>query len=133
MRRHANVLLLAGLLASSLLLGPVPRGSTSSVRGQLLEYRLEVINDTGQTVSIRIESNDPSLSVDTRGSLAHGESRVVNIPGGLFGRATIYAYSPTGRLVAWKRALIGGPGLLHVPRGNDGAVIQVTTLFRRAD
>jgi hypothetical protein len=134
MRRNVNLPVLAVLLAGCLLLmGPVPGDPTPVAGSQFLEHRIELINDTGERVSIRIESSDPWVYVESPEYLADGETCVVNLSGGLLGHQTVYAFSPTGRVVAYKRTTIQGPGLLRVPRGNDGATIHVTTLFRRAD
>ncbi len=127
MRRHVSVLVLAVLLLGGLALLAPPAA------GQFLEHRIEVINDTGETVYLRVEADDPWTYADSPGYLSPGESYTVSVPAGTANHRVIYAFAPTGRMVAYKRANLHSPGLLRVPAGNDGAVIPLLRMFRLAD
>jgi hypothetical protein len=130
------LLTLAVLLAGSLLLLSLPWGTASPKTAQasgIPHYRIEVVNDTGQVVRICIEPNHPLAYSESPGFLAPGEAYPDTLAGGPFAERKIYALSPTGKLVASKRAFIDRSGILKVPAGVDGARIKVTTWLDRAD
>ncbi len=136
MRRQSSLLTLTALLAGALLVLGLFLANSSPVEAQASPvplYRIDIVNDTGQTVRICIEPNHPMTYSESPGFLAPGEGYTDTLTGGPFAERKVYALAPTGKVVASKRVRIDRSGVLRVPAGDDGATIELTTWFRRGD